>query len=194
MPGTARLGRAAHWVRRASELPGAPAPASSRPRPVVEAGGEVGAALCAAPRRAVGNGVVFERCGGAGSRTDGHVPPGAKPAAATTRLRRKSWCLRFERAHDGLDALLPRVGTPGVTRHCQRFGRPSPFHPLFEDRARYAGNSEIQHPWGLAFDGETRTRTGDTAIFSRVLYQLSYSPARGKASACRAPRVAEKYG
>jgi hypothetical protein len=23
-------------------------------------------------------------------------------------------------------------------------------------------------------DGETRTRTGDTTIFSRVLYQLSY--------------------
>jgi hypothetical protein len=34
-------------------------------------------------------------------------------------------------------------------------------------------------------DGETRTRTGDTTIFSRVLYQLSYLarrsmlPARG---------------
>ena len=30
-------------------------------------------------------------------------------------------------------------------------------------------------------DGETRTRTGDTTIFSRVLYQLSYlaeSPAK----------------
>jgi hypothetical protein len=28
-------------------------------------------------------------------------------------------------------------------------------------------------------DGETRTRTGDTTIFSRVLYQLSYL-ARGR--------------
>ena len=27
---------------------------------------------------------------------------------------------------------------------------------------------------GLPEDGETRTRTGDTTIFSRVLYQLSY--------------------
>ena len=27
---------------------------------------------------------------------------------------------------------------------------------------------------GLLADGETRTRTGDTTIFSRVLYQLSY--------------------
>jgi hypothetical protein len=26
----------------------------------------------------------------------------------------------------------------------------------------------------LSEDGETRTRTGDTTIFSRVLYQLSY--------------------
>jgi len=29
----------------------------------------------------------------------------------------------------------------------------------------------VQGPPG---DGETRTRTGDTTIFSRVLYQLSY--------------------
>ena len=27
---------------------------------------------------------------------------------------------------------------------------------------------------GIFLDGETRTRTGDTTIFSRVLYQLSY--------------------
>ena len=27
---------------------------------------------------------------------------------------------------------------------------------------------------GFPFYGETRTRTGDTTIFSRVLYQLSY--------------------
>ena len=32
-------------------------------------------------------------------------------------------------------------------------------------------------------DGETRTRTGDTTIFSRVLYQLSYLAERGKGSA-----------
>jgi hypothetical protein len=29
-------------------------------------------------------------------------------------------------------------------------------------------------------DGETRTRTGDTTIFSRVLYQLSYLAVAGK--------------
>jgi hypothetical protein len=29
-------------------------------------------------------------------------------------------------------------------------------------------------------DGETRTRTGDTTIFSRVLYQLSYLASAGK--------------
>ena len=70
------------------------------------------------------------------------------------------------------DALPPRLGSPGVTRDYQRCSRPSPFHPLFEDCDRYAGNSEIQHPWGLASDGETRTRTGDTTIFSRVLLSL----------------------
>ena len=31
-------------------------------------------------------------------------------------------------------------------------------------------------------DGEGRNRTGDTTIFSRVLYQLSYLAAAGKAS------------
>ena len=30
------------------------------------------------------------------------------------------------------------------------------------------------------FDGETRTRTGDTTIFSRVLYQLSYLAVAGR--------------
>jgi hypothetical protein len=29
-------------------------------------------------------------------------------------------------------------------------------------------------------DGETRTRTGDTTIFSRVLYQLSYLAVMGR--------------
>ena len=32
---------------------------------------------------------------------------------------------------------------------------------------------KIPLEYGIA-DGETRTRTGDTTIFSRVLYQLSY--------------------
>src|SRR3954469_14498071 len=32
-------------------------------------------------------------------------------------------------------------------------------------------------------NGETRTRTGDTTIFSRVLYQLSYLAERGEGSA-----------
>jgi hypothetical protein len=35
----------------------------------------------------------------------------------------------------------------------------------------------------LPSDGETRTRTGDTTIFSRVLYQLSYLAAVGEDNA-----------
>ena len=38
-------------------------------------------------------------------------------------------------------------------------------------------HAETRHLQGY-FDGETRTRTGDTTIFSRVLYQLSYLAAR----------------
>ena len=33
---------------------------------------------------------------------------------------------------------------------------------------------------GRAMDGETRNRTGDTTIFSRVLYQLSYLAVRAR--------------
>jgi hypothetical protein len=33
---------------------------------------------------------------------------------------------------------------------------------------------------GTSGSGETRTRTGDTTIFSRVLYQLSYLAERGE--------------
>ena len=38
---------------------------------------------------------------------------------------------------------------------------------------RETENSAATRDAGLQ-DGETRTRTGDTTIFSRVLYQLSY--------------------
>jgi hypothetical protein len=38
-------------------------------------------------------------------------------------------------------------------------------------------------------DGETRTRTGDTTIFSRVLYQLSYLAPAHKASAAPPSRI-----
>ena len=39
-------------------------------------------------------------------------------------------------------------------------------------------------------DGETRTRTGDTTIFSRVLYQLSYLAARARRLA---PLIPSRY-
>ena len=37
-----------------------------------------------------------------------------------------------------------------------------------------------------ADDGEGRTRTGDTSVFSRVLYQLSYLASAGQCSGGRA--------
>ncbi|MEA2138127.1 MAG: hypothetical protein QOG56_1277, partial [Solirubrobacteraceae bacterium] len=48
--------------------------------------------------------------------------------------------------------------------------------------------AETPHLLGY-FDGETRTRTGDTTIFSRVLYQLSYlaAPREDTAAARRGP-------
>ena len=49
-----------------------------------------------------------------------------------------------------------------------------PFSSPFSDALRHAGKNEIQQLSAFAGYGETRTRTGDTTIFSRVLYQLSY--------------------
>jgi hypothetical protein len=42
------------------------------------------------------------------------------------------------------------------------------------------GDSKSPQEQELKRDGETRTRTGDTTIFSRVLYQLSYLAARAE--------------
>ena len=46
---------------------------------------------------------------------------------------------------------------------------------LAEISSRYEKSPDVQ---GF-FHGETRTRTGDTTIFSRVLYQLSYLAVMG---------------
>ena len=116
---------------------------------------------------------------GAGSRTDGHVPLGATLETGDTTTTAEVVVSSVRAGTRPPDALAPRVGTPGVTRDYQRFSRPSPFHPLFEDCARYAGNSEIQRPRGFARDGETRTRTGDTTIFSRDLLALQFPRTAG---------------
>ena len=42
------------------------------------------------------------------------------------------------------------------------------------DGTQRIGEQESQRLAGGSRNGETRTRTGDTTIFSRVLYQLSY--------------------
>src|SRR3954452_11949754 len=54
---------------------------------------------------------------------------------------------------------------------------------------RGAGRRKTPRFAGLSGSGETRTRTGDTTIFSRVLYQLSYLAAADKASG---PRTATR--
>jgi hypothetical protein len=77
----------------------------------------------------------------------------------------------------GGGVLLPSLhstGRPTVARDYGRFGRPGPFQAQFEDIARHAGKSEIQHLSSLAGDGgcsinaERRMRTG-LAFVERVL-------------------------
>ena len=60
-----------------------------------------------------------------------------------------------------------RAGRPAPARR----GFPLPSQPTVRDRPR---THESPAKARLSGYGETRTRTGDTTIFSRVLYQLSY--------------------
>ena len=53
-------------------------------------------------------------------------------------------------------------------------------HPL----GLAAAVTRIERFAGASGNGETRTRTGDTTIFSRVLYQLSYLAASQEGTAC----------
>jgi hypothetical protein len=52
--------------------------------------------------------------------------------------------------------------------------RASMARPGLEPEASRDGERGHRFEPGDSEDGETRTRTGDTTIFSRVLYQLSY--------------------
>src|SRR4051794_10393445 len=72
---------------------------------------------------------------------------GATARATTTRTKTR---VRLDTM-----ALLGRTCRPGRRHSAQAY-------------------TDAQRPQGTPADGETRTRTGDTTIFSRVLYQLSY--------------------
>ena len=63
---------------------------------------------------------------------------------------------------------------PGITVVSARQAQIGRSQAQIENRIQHAGKPANQLPSGIAGDGETRTRTGDTTIFSRVLYQLSY--------------------
>ncbi len=86
-----------------------------------------------------------------------------RPAGARAALRHHQ---RTPREGAGAQ-FRPRVGPRG---HLGRVGR-------LEGRADRRGGSERLA--GGSRNGETRTRTGDTTIFSRVLYQLSYLAVMG---------------
>ena len=71
----------------------------------------------------------------------------------------------------------PIRGPPGMSSDCRGlpvFQQPGQAHigrsqAQIENRIQHAGKPEIQQPSGIAGDGETRTRTGDTTIFSRAI-------------------------
>jgi hypothetical protein len=54
-----------------------------------------------------------------------------------------------------------------------------------DDPGQPTENHAIQQPSGIAGDGETRTRTGDTTIFSRVALLLSLADLQGFSAVLR---------
>ena len=92
---------------------------------------------------------------------------------------------RVDRSHGtAFDELVRRARGQEPDDVRDTFGTPGP--PDTPDRAsrhRHRGKEKAckRRPFR---GGETRTRTGDTTIFSRVLYQLSYLAAAQKASGC----------
>jgi hypothetical protein len=59
---------------------------------------------------------------------------------------------------------------PGITAVSVRQAQIKPSQAQLADFLQHARNHEIQHASGIAADGETRTRTGDTTIFSRAVW------------------------
>ena len=77
--------------------------------------------------------------------------------------------------------------------HLHRKGRKRPHAPPMTTNRQ----SSIEQKSAICrtfSDGETRTRTGDTTVFSRVLYQLSYLALRGDAIGWRETWIASGVG
>ena len=104
------------------------------------------------------------------SMSSGRYADAGHRAAAPSIGRASPPALELTSARDESRGVsVTRAGRPAITRNCREFSRPSPFHPLFADALRHAGKNEIQQLSGFAGYGETRTRTGDTTIFSRYV-------------------------
>jgi hypothetical protein len=75
-------------------------------------------------------------------------------------------------SRDGLGADTRPTGhvrrLPGITVVSAGQAQIGRSQAQIENRIQHAGTPEIQQPSGIAGDGETRTRTGDTTIFSRA--------------------------
>ena len=64
---------------------------------------------------------------------------------------------------------------------------PDPDPEIVVSWIRFPGDARCtKAQYWRVFYGETQTRTGDTTIFSRVLYQLSYLAEQSDATGCPA--------
>jgi hypothetical protein len=88
--------------------------------------------------------------------------------AAAQRLATAYW--RVHETHRVLLGLCSPMSAGRLPRRTAPSKGHLPFPALWRFRSAYAKTADLQ----VIPDGETRTRTGDTTIFSRVLYQLSY--------------------
>ena len=127
--------------------------------------------------------LLVDRCGsGLGHELfDDHRSEARLPDLAQPRLE-------LGRPRRGRVAARPLQGVrelPGIIGVSARQAQIRRSQAQFADLVQHPGNNEIQQLPGFAADGETRTRTGDTTIFSRVLYQLSYLAKRARRLARR---------
>jgi hypothetical protein len=67
-------------------------------------------------------------------------------------------------------------GLPGITIVSASQAQIGRSHAQIENRIQHAGKFEVQQPSGIAADGETRTRTGDTTIFRQMSATLDQAP------------------
>jgi hypothetical protein len=127
-----------------------------------------GRAWCASPARS-------------SAEAHGMVSDSGRIADVTTRTPKHTTGSRDrQRSHAALLRMFSDYRGLPAFQSGQAQIRPS--QAQMDDLVQHPRNTEIQHRCGLPGDGETRTRTRDTTIFSRVAFALCLANLQGFSS------------